>query len=69
MKTLGEKATHAIAIGACAPHGGVSAARPNPVECVSVQKVLSGKVIEPPGCMAGQRSEAQRPTKLTEILC
>lgn len=50
VKTLGEKATHVIAIGACATHGGVSAARPNPAECVSVQSVLNRKVIKLPGC-------------------
>lgn len=50
VKTLGEKAAHVIALGACATHGGVSAARPNPAECVSVQSVLSRKVIKLPGC-------------------
>lgn len=50
VKTLGEKASHVIAIGACATHGGVSAARPNPAECVSVQSVLNRKVIKLPGC-------------------
>ena len=50
VKMLGEKAAHVIAIGACATHGGVSAARPNPAECVSVQSVLSRKVIKLPGC-------------------
>ncbi len=50
VKSLGEKASHVIAIGACATHGGVSAARPNPAECVSVQSVLNRKVIKLPGC-------------------
>lgn len=50
VKTLGEKAAHVIAVGACATHGGVSAARPNPAECVSVQSVLNRKVIKLPGC-------------------
>lgn len=50
LKTLGEKAAHVIAIGACATHGGVSAARPNPAGCVSVQRVLNRKVIKLPGC-------------------
>ena len=50
VKTLGEKASHVIAIGACATHGGVSAARPNPAECVSVQSVLNRKVIKLTGC-------------------
>jgi len=47
---LGEKAAHVIALGACATHGGVSAARPNPAGCVSVQSVLNRKVIKLPGC-------------------
>lgn len=50
IKMLGEKAAHVIAIGACATHGGVSAARPNPAECVGIQKVLQRKVIKLPGC-------------------
>jgi hydrogenase small subunit len=50
IKLLGEKATHVIALGACASHGGVSAARPNPAECVSVQSILNRKVIKLPGC-------------------
>lgn len=50
VKTLGERATHVIAVGACATHGGVSAARPNPAECVSVQSVLDRKVIKLTGC-------------------
>lgn len=50
VKILGEKAAHVIAIGACASHGGVSAARPNPAHCVSVQSVLNRKVIKLPGC-------------------
>jgi len=50
VKWLGEKAAHVIAVGACATHGGVSAARPNPSGCVSVQSVLKRKVIKLPGC-------------------
>lgn len=50
VKMLGEKATYVIAVGSCATHEGVSAARPNPAECVSVQNVLSRKVIKLPGC-------------------
>ncbi len=50
VKTLGEEAAHVIAIGACATHGGFSAARPNPAGCVSVQSVLNRKVIQLPGC-------------------
>ncbi len=50
IKMLGEKASHVIALGACASHGGVSAAKPNPSESVSVQSVLNRKVIKLPGC-------------------
>jgi len=50
VKMLGEKATNVIAVGACATHGGVSAARPNPAQCVSVQSVLERKVIKLTGC-------------------
>ena len=50
VKRLGENATNIIAVGACASHGGVSAARPNPTECVGVQSVLNKKVIQLPGC-------------------
>ncbi len=50
IKMLGEKAAHVIALGACASHGGVSAAKPNPSDSVSVQSVLNRKVIKLPGC-------------------
>ncbi len=50
VKIFGEKAKYVIAVGACATHGGVSAARPNPSDCVSVQSLLDRKVIKLPGC-------------------
>lgn len=50
VRILGESAAHVIAVGACASHGGVSAARPNPSECVGVQSILQRKVINLPGC-------------------
>lgn len=50
VKTLGEKAAHVIAVGACATHGGPSAARPNPADCKSIRSVLNRKVIQLPGC-------------------
>lgn len=50
VQLLGERASHVIAVGACATHGGVSAASPNPADCVSVQSVLNRKVIKLPGC-------------------
>lgn len=50
VQVLGEKASYVIAVGACATHGGVSAAKPNPAECVSIQSILKRKVIKLPGC-------------------
>lgn len=51
VKILGEKASHILAVGACATHGGVSAAKPNPSESVGINKVLSNKkIIMLPGC-------------------
>lgn len=50
VKRLGERASHVIAVGACASHGGVSAARPNPTQCVGIQDVLGRKVIKLTGC-------------------
>ena len=48
---LGEKASHILAVGACATHGGVSAAKPNPSESVGLPKVLPDKkMIKLPGC-------------------
>ncbi|WP_432357551.1 hydrogenase small subunit [Sporosarcina sp. UB5] len=48
---IGEKASYVIAVGACATHGGVSAAKPNPSESVALQKVLPHKeMIKLPGC-------------------
>ncbi|EWG10070.1 hydrogenase small subunit [Cytobacillus firmus] len=50
-KMLGEKASHILAVGACATHGGVSAARPNPSQSVGLQDVLPDKnMIKLPGC-------------------
>lgn len=50
VKMLGERAQHVIAVGACASHGGVSAAFPNPAACAAVRDLLKRKVIELPGC-------------------
>ncbi|WP_102692218.1 hydrogenase small subunit [Rummeliibacillus pycnus] len=48
---LGEKASTILAVGACATHGGVSAAKPNPSQSVSLQNVLPNKkMIKLPGC-------------------
>ncbi|WMI79975.1 hydrogenase small subunit [Anaerotignum sp. MB30-C6] len=50
VQRLGEQAAYVIAVGACASHGGISAARPNPTSCVGVHEVLQRKVIQLPGC-------------------
>lgn len=50
IRMLGEQASYVIAVGTCASDGGISAAKPNPAECVSVQAVLQRKVIKLPGC-------------------
>lgn len=50
IKEFGEKAAYVIAVGTCASDGGVSAARPNPTECVGIQNLLDRKVIKLPGC-------------------
>lgn len=50
-RMLGDKAAGILAVGACATHGGVSAARPNPSESVGLQTVLpEKKMIKLPGC-------------------
>lgn len=50
VKTFGEGAAHVIAVGACASHGGISAASPNPSGSVGVDQVLKRTVIKLPGC-------------------
>lgn len=50
VKLAGAKAKYVIAVGTCASHGGISAAKPNLAECVSVSKVLNRDVINLPGC-------------------
>lgn len=50
VKMAGEKAKYVIAVGTCAAYGGISAARPNPSECVSVSDVLNRTVIRLPTC-------------------
>ncbi len=46
----GEKAKYVVAVGTCASHGGISAARPDPAQCKSVSEVLSRTVINLPTC-------------------
>ncbi|MCX8131854.1 MAG: hydrogenase small subunit [Clostridia bacterium] len=50
IRLLGEKAAYVIAVGACATHGGVSSAYPNPSQSVSIQSLLKRRVIKLPGC-------------------
>jgi hydrogenase small subunit len=50
VKMAGIKAKYVIAVGTCASHGGISAAKPNLSECVSISKVLEKEVINLPGC-------------------
>lgn len=50
IQILGEKAAHVIAVGACASHGGLSAAKPNPGQCVGIKRLLNRQVIQLPGC-------------------
>ena len=50
IKELGEHAAYVIAVGTCASDGGISAAKPNPAQCVGVQNILKRKVIKLPGC-------------------
>lgn len=49
-KMLGAKASHVIAVGACAVDGGPSAAKPNLSQSVGLQNVLERKIIKLPGC-------------------
>lgn len=50
IQLAGGKAKHVLAVGTCASYGGISAAKPNPSECKSVQEVLNRPVIRLPGC-------------------
>jgi hydrogenase small subunit len=50
VKLAGEKAKYVLAVGTCASSGGISAARPNPSESVSLSKILDREVINLPGC-------------------
>lgn len=50
IQEFGPKASYVISVGTCASDGGVSAASPNPGECVGIQSLLGRKVIKLPGC-------------------
>ncbi|MCB2293308.1 hydrogenase small subunit [Clostridium algoriphilum] len=47
-----KKAKAIIAIGTCASFGGISAAKPNPTGCISLEGFLQKEVINIPGCPA-----------------
>ncbi|WP_434062154.1 hydrogenase small subunit [Clostridium caldaquaticum] len=50
IKMAAERAKYVLAVGTCASHGGISAARPNPSESISLDKFLAREVIKLPGC-------------------
>jgi hydrogenase small subunit len=50
VKMAGEKAKYVLAVGTCASSGGISAAKPNPSESVSISTVLQREVMNLPGC-------------------
>lgn len=50
VKMAGSKAKYVLAVGTCASHGGISAAKPNLSESVSISSVLQREVINLPGC-------------------
>jgi len=51
LRKAAAKATHVMAVGACAYYGCVQAARPNPTGAVGVQDILTDRsVINVPGC-------------------
>lgn len=50
VRMAGEKAKYVLAVGTCASYGGVSAAKPNPSQSISVYQFLDREVIRVPGC-------------------
>lgn len=50
IRMAGEKAKYILAVGTCASYGGISAARPNPSQSISVSEFLNRKVIRLPTC-------------------
>jgi hydrogenase small subunit/[NiFe] hydrogenase small subunit len=51
LKTTAAKAVGVIALGACATHGGIPAANPNPAKITGVSGILGGTpVVNLPGC-------------------
>lgn len=52
IKLAAGKAKYIMAVGTCASHGGTSAGKPNPAQCMSVEEFLQQKVVKVPGCPA-----------------
>ncbi|WP_407647644.1 hydrogenase small subunit [Clostridium brassicae] len=56
VKRAAEKAKYILTVGTCASYGGISAARPNPSECISaadfIKREVNKEVIRVPGCPA-----------------
>lgn len=51
LSELGQQAKTVVAVGSCASYGGISAADPNPAECVGLEKIVDvQKVLNVPGC-------------------
>lgn len=50
VKRAADKAKYILTVGTCASFGGISAAKPNPSECISVSEFLKREVIKLPGC-------------------
>lgn len=50
VKRAADKAKYIVTVGTCASFGGISAAKPNPSECISVSEFLQREVIKLPGC-------------------
>lgn len=56
VKKVSSKAKYILTVGTCASYGGISAARPNPSQCVSaaefIEREVNRQVIRIPGCPA-----------------
>lgn len=50
IKQAGQKAKYVIGVGTCACYGGITAAKPNPSQSVSIADFLDRPVIRLPGC-------------------
>lgn len=50
IRQAAPKAKYILAVGTCASYGGISAAKPNPSESISLSEFLNKAVIKLPGC-------------------